>query len=180
MVARHPWIYWLAVAAVAVAVALDAAQAMAGVDAARRSWGEQQTVWVASGAFEPGQALHSDRRNVPRALVPVGAVTTDPADAIARQRITPGEIITEVDLTARTPAGLIPPSWVAFEVPTPVGHFAAGDHVVVYSGDQLVAAGMVVDLGESDVMVAIPGDAAPAMATALVADAVTIALTPDP
>jgi hypothetical protein len=44
----------------------------------------------------------------------------------------------------------------------------------------MVAAGMVVDLGEADVMVAIPGDAAPAMATALLADEVTIALSPDP
>jgi hypothetical protein len=69
---------------------------------------------------------------------------------------------------------------VAFPVPTAVEHFATGDHLNVYSGDQLVAAGVVVDHGESELMVAIPADAAPVMATALLADAVTLGLTPGP
>ena len=59
MVARHPWIYWLSITVVAGMVGLGAARALADVDAARRSWGEQQTVWVASAATEPGQPARS-------------------------------------------------------------------------------------------------------------------------
>ncbi len=179
-VARHPWVYWLVISAVAGVVALGAARAMAGVDAARRSWGEQEAVWVASTAIEPGQPIHADRRQVPRALAPPSAVVVAPVEAVARQHISPGEIITEVDLASRGASGLIPDGWLAFAVPAAVAHFAAGDHLRVYSGDQFLAAGVVVDRGESELMVAVPIEAAPAMATALLANTVTIALTPGP
>ena len=166
MVARHPWAYWVAIAVVAGAVALGAAQAMAGVDAERRSWGDQQDgVDGDCAAVDPGQPIRAERRSVPRAVVPLGAVTVAPDDAVARQRIAVGEIITDLDVAAAGPAGLIPDGWVAFAVPSAVGHFAAGDDVRVYAGDQFVAAGVVVDAGESDVMVAIPVDAAPTMST---------------
>ena len=179
-VARHPWVYWVVISALAGVVAIGAARAMAGVDAARRSWGKQEAVWVAPVAIEPGQPIHADRRQVPRALAPASAVTDDPVDGVARQHISPGEIITEADLAAGGAAGLIPDGWVAFAVPAAVAHFAPGDHVRVYSGDQSVAAGLVVDRGEAEVMVAIPIAAAPAMATALLANTIAIALTSGP
>jgi hypothetical protein len=50
--------------------------------------------------------------------------------------------------------------------------------VNVYTSDRLISDGVIVDVGDSDAMVAITADAAPAMASALQADAVTIALTP--
>ena len=178
--ARHPWAYWLAIAVVAGAVALGTAQTMAGVEAQRRSWGEQQTVWVASMAIEPGQPIHADRHDVPRAVVPVDAVRVAPGDAVARQRIGAGEIITTIDVAARGSASLIPDGWVAFAVRASVEHFAPGDHVRAYSGDLFVAAGVVIDRAESELMVAIPVEAAPAMATALLADSVTLALTSGP
>ena len=180
MVARHPWIYWSAVAIVAAGVGLGTARSLARVDAARRSWGEQQTVWVASAAIEPGQSIAADRRSVPRAMVPVSASGAAPNSAVARQHIAAGEIITLADIAASGPAGLVPDGWVAFVVPSPGGHFAVGDHLRVYSGDQLVAAGLVVDSGESDVMVAVPEAAAPALATAVLASSVTIGLSPGP
>ncbi len=179
-VARHPWVYWLTISALAGVVALGAERAMAGVDAARRSWGEQEAVWVASAAIEPGQPIHADRRQVPRALAPASAVIDDPVDDAARQHIASGEIITEPDLAAGGAAGLIPDGWLAFAVPAAVAHFAPGDHVRVYSVDQFVAAGVVVGRGESEVMVAIPIDAAPVMVTALLANTVAVALTPGP
>jgi hypothetical protein len=180
IVARHPWVYWLVISAVAGVVALGTERAMAGVDAARRSWGEQEAVWVASAAIEPGQPIRADRRQVPRALAPASAVIVAPVDAVARQRISPGEIITDIDLAVRGAAGLIPDGWVAFAVPSAVAHFAPGDHLRVYSGDQFVAAGVVVNSGESELLVAIPIESAPAMATALLANTVTLALTPGP
>lgn len=178
MVARHPWAYWLTIAVVAGAVAIGTARSSAGVDAARRSWGDQQDVWMASAAIDPGQPILAVRRSVPRAVVPHGAVLVAPDDVVARQRIAAGEIITDLDVAATGPAGLIPDGWVAFALQATVGDFSPGDGVRAYAGDQLIAAGVVVDAGESDVMVAIPGDAAPAMSTAILAGTVTIALTP--
>jgi hypothetical protein len=180
MVARHPWTYWLVIAVVAGAVGLGVEQALAGVDAARRSWGEHHTVWMASTAIEPGQPIVATRRDVPHVVVPVGAVDEAPTHAVARQHVGPGEIITDIDVASGGTSGLIPTGWVAFAVPASVDHFATGDHVSVYSGDQLVAAGLVVDTGESELMVAIPADAAPALAAGLLADAVTLGLTPGP
>lgn len=180
MVARHPWIYWLSITVVAGMVGLGAAQALADVDAARRSWGEQQTVWVASAATEPAQPIMAEARSVPRAVVPAGAVGFAPKGSIARQRIGLGEIIVDSDISATGSVGLIPEGWVAFAVEATVSHFAVGTHVNAYSGDQFVAAGLVVDVGESDLMVAIPADAASAMATAVLADTATLALSPGP
>ncbi len=180
MVARHPWIYWLAIAVVAGVVAIGAASTLAGVEAARRSWGQQSTVWVTTSAIEPGQPITAAGRDVPVAVVPAGAIHDDPARTVARQRIGPGEIVTDDDVSVRGTAGLIPEGWVAFAVPASSEHFATGDHLSVFSGERLVATGLVVDEGESELMVAVPATAASTLAAALLADAVTLALTPGP
>jgi hypothetical protein len=180
MVARHPWVYWLAIAVVAGAVALTSASAIARVEAARRSWGEQATVWMTTSAIEPGQPITATEHAVPIAVVPPGAVPDIPVGTVALQRIGAGEIVTSTDVAANAPAGLIPPGWVAFAVPASGDHLSTGDHVDVYAADQFIDAGLVVDVGESESMIAIPTTAAPAMAAALLADAVTLALSPGP
>lgn len=180
MVARHPWVYWFTIAVVAVVVAVASAAMLASVDEARRSWGEQTTVWLSTSAASPGEPIAVAARQVPAAVVPVGAVTHSPAGTVARQRIGPGEIVTADDVAAGGPAGLIPPEWVAFAVPASPDHFSTGDHLEVYSADQLVADGLVVDDRDAELMIAIPAAAAPTMAAALLADTVTLALSPDP
>ncbi|MEY2582746.1 MAG: hypothetical protein QOE09_2595 [Ilumatobacteraceae bacterium] len=180
MVARHPWIYWLTIAAVASLVAVGAQRVVAGVDAQRRSWGRQQSVWIATVGIEPGQAIAADRNEVPAAVVPIDAAVHVDAGAVARQHIGAGEIVTNADLTATGVAGLIPAEWSAFAVPESVEHFTTGDHVGVYTGDRLLAPGLVVAAGTSELMVAVPDASAPALAAALLADAVTLALTPSP
>jgi hypothetical protein len=178
MVARHPWIYWLTIAVVAGLVAVGVASALAGVETARRSWGQQSTVWMTTAAVAPGAPITATAHQVPDAVVPAGATGENPGGMIARQRLGPGEIVTTDDLSARGSAGLIPDGWAAFAVPASSTHFAAGDSLDVYSGDVFVAAGVVVDEGDAELMVAIPSTAAPALAAALLADSVTIALTP--
>ena len=180
MVARHPWTYWFVIAVVAGVVAVSAAAAIASVDTARRSWGAQATVWTTTSALSPGEAMAVAARQVPVAVVPAGAVTHSPAGTVARQRLGPGEIVTIDDVAASGPAGLVPPGWVAFAVAASPDHFSTGDHVEVYSADQLVADGLVVDDGDPQMMIAIPTAAASTMAAALLADAVTLALTPGP
>ncbi|MEP7111710.1 MAG: hypothetical protein ABI862_00450 [Ilumatobacteraceae bacterium] len=180
MVARHPSIYWLAIALIAAVVGLSAAKAMSSIDAARRSWGQQQTVWITTAAVEPGQPIVAEARDVPAAVVPVDAVLVSPGGVVARQRIGAGEMISDADIAVGGSAGLIPEGWVAFAVPGTVAHFSTDDHLSVYSADQFIATGVVIADGDVDVMVAIPADAAPTMAAALLADAVILALTPGP
>ena len=178
IVARHPWMYWLAVATLAAIVAIGVVHGMARVDAARRSWGTQHAVWTTTGDVEPGQPIAAELREIPTAVVPAGAVDASPVGALATQHIAAGEIVTTVDVALDGAAGLIPEGWVAFAVPESVAHFSVGDHVDVYTSDRLISNGVVVEVSDSDAMVAISAGAAPAMATALQADAVTIALTP--
>ena len=180
MVARHPWIYWLTIAALASLVGLSAQRAVAGVDAQRRSWGRQQSVWVASAATEAGEVIAADRSEVPAAVAPVEAALEVRPGTVARQHIGAGEIVTSSDITAAGPAGLIPADWAAFALPASVEHFTTGDHVGVYAGDQFLTPGLVVATGETDLMVAIPAASAPALAAALLAGAATLALTPGP
>ena len=180
MIARHPWTYWLVVIMLAGAAGLSAARAMARVDSARRSWGQQQSVWTAAAAIEPGEPITAERVEVPRAVVPPSAVIEAPRGVIARQRLGVGEIITESDVSASGTAALVPDGWVAFVVPASVEHFAVDDHVNVYSVDHLVATGLLVAVGESELMVAIPAVSAPTLSAALLADAVTLALTSTP
>jgi hypothetical protein len=151
-----------------------------GIDAARRSWGRQQTVWVASAAIEPGTPIRSATRLMPSAVVPADAVVSDPAGTLARQHVGPGEIITGADITTRGTAGLVPSGWVAFALPPAVGQFGVGDHLDVYAGGQLASAGLVVGDSDAGLMVAVPPDSAPAIATAILTDTVTLALTPGP
>ena len=176
--ARHPWIYWVSIAVVAAVVATGSASALAGVDAARRSWGRQSTVWITTAAVAPGAPIAADSRQIPDAVVPIGATHEDPAGMIARQRMGPGEIVTTDDVSATGSTGLIPAGWVAFAVPASSEHFASGDHVDVYSGDVFVAAGLVVAEGDAELMVAVPTTAAPTLAAGILADSVTLALTP--
>ena len=176
--ARRPWIYWLVVAALAGLVGIGVSRAVGRVDAARRAWGEQRSVWVATADVEPNEPIVAEPKVVPRAVVPERAVIDDPGPSVARQRIAAGAIITSFDVTQPGPAGLVPDGWVAIAVPTPASHFVAGDHVTVFAADQLLGDGLVVDHGESDVMVAVPASAAGDLAAAVLAGSVVIALRP--
>jgi hypothetical protein len=147
---------------------------------ARRPWGQQTTVWVAETEIDPGRPIAAHQREVPRALAPAEAVTSSPAAAVARQYISAGAIITAVDVSVAGQAALIPDGWVALAVPVAAEHFAVGGHVVVYAADQFVAAGIVTERGEADVMAAVPAAAAPAVAAALLAGSITVGLTVGP
>jgi hypothetical protein len=176
--ARRPWIYWLIVAILAALVALGVARAEGRVDAARRSWGEQVTVWVATADIEPGEPISAEHRVVPRAVIPVRAVTDGVIGSVARQRIAAGAIITALDVTGAGPAGLVPAGWLAIVIPTPSSHFAAGDRVTVFAADRSLADGVVVDHTDSDVMVAVPATAAGDLAASVLAGSAVIALAP--
>ena len=180
MVARHPWTYWL----------VDRRARRCRRYSARLGQWPESMQHADRGAnssrcgLRRSQSNPDNRSPLNAVMVPLAVV---PASCRARHTermqlpdnvLGAGEIVTDSDVSASGTAALVPDGWVAFVVPASVDHFAVGDHLNVYSVDQLVAAGLVVDVGESELMVAIPAASAPALSAALLADAVTLGLTP--
>lgn len=159
--ARSPWIYWAVIAALAVLAGVAVASATSGVEAARESWGDVRSVYVATVDIAPGDRIadHVERRDLPAPATPAGAVVEiDPA-TVARQRVTAGEVIVEVDVAASgAPQSLIPPGWLAVAVAERVPSGATtGDVVQVASGGIVLADhGVVVAATAEAVLVAVP------------------------
>ena len=166
LLARRPWIYWAAIAVVVALVASSAWAAAERVEAARRSWGEERTAWVARGRIRPGAVIQAEARLLPTAAVPAGALDEDPTGRTALQHVGDGEVVTDVDVGDGSdgPLALLPPRWEAVAVPTDPARLPAapGDHVAIYShGERLSADGIVLEALDGVVTVAVaPGDAA--------------------
>ena len=181
VLARRPWLYWLAVLLLAVTAGLVVADAAAGVEATRRSWGTTRRVVVAAVDVAPGQALadHVEMRALPAPMVPTGAVTELEGTATARQRIAAGEMVMAHDVAAVDgPRALIPEGWHAVAVAEPVPSGAAvGDKVTAASGGIVVAdEGVIVGEPTEGVLVAVPADVAAQVAHAAVAGELTLML----
>jgi hypothetical protein len=175
VLARHPWLYWLVVVVLAALAGVAVTRATAEVDAARRAWGEERTVYVARVEVAPGDALTGalEARPLPSAMVPADAVDEIDAAAAARHRIGVGEVVVAHDVVATAgPQPLIPEGWqgVAVSEAVPSG-VAVGDRVAASSGGVVLAdEGLVVAQPGGDggpaVLVAVPADAAPQVAHA--------------
>jgi hypothetical protein len=181
VLARRPWLYWLAALVLAAGAGLVVADAVAGVDAARRAWGTTRAVVVAADDVAPGQLLadHVEVRTRPEPMVPAGAVSELPSTAIARQHIAAGEMIVAHDVAATDgPQALIPDGWRAVPVAEPVPSGAAvGDEVTAATGGVTLADdGVVVGLLAEGVLVAVPAEVAPQVAHAAVAGELTLML----
>ncbi len=165
--ARHPLIYWLAVAAIAASAALGAWGYQQRLDEARRSWGRTVTVWVASNDAAPGEPLAAEPADWPEPLVPADAVHADPGDSVSRQHISAGEAITAPDLRPTGNAALVPDGWVAISVawssPPGVGE---GDAVRVFADGVALGDGTAIHVADDHVVVALPADAAGAASMA--------------
>jgi hypothetical protein len=183
VLARRPWLYWLAVLALAGAAGLVVADAAAGVDAARRSWGTTRRVVVTAVDVAPGETLSGriEVRSVPEPMIPPDALAQIEPTAIARQRLGAGEMVMAHDIAATSaPQALIPDGWRAVAVAEPVPTGAApGDAVSVASGGILVTGdGLVVAALAEGVLVAVPADVAASVAHAAVTGDLTLLLEP--
>jgi hypothetical protein len=96
--ARRPWIRWFAIGAAALTAGWLVLGQLQDVDAARRSWTEQRTVFVATHDHAPGDLLVTQEHRLPEAAVPTSALDESPAGSISRQRISAGEVITTADV----------------------------------------------------------------------------------
>ena len=167
IIARHPLLYWLAVAGVAAVLAALVAGAVADVDAQRRSWGTTRQVWVALADHQRGDPVHAEQREVPAAMAPAAAATADPAGRIARQAVAAGEVITDADIVGEGVLALVPSGAVALSIANAGGaEFRVGDPVVVFESGRRLAAGDVVAVLDDSVMVAVSGSSAAAVSQA--------------
>jgi hypothetical protein len=183
VLARRPWLYWLGVAVIALAIGLLAVRAAASVDEARRRWGSTREVAVAVTDLAPGDPIdgHVELRPRPAPMVPAAAVTELVDGARVRQHVSVGEILVAPDLVASAaPQSLIPAGWSAVAVAEAVPSGAAvGDDVAAVSGGVVVArAGVVVGQRDGAVLVAVPDDDAAAVAAASAAGDVSLLLRP--
>ncbi len=154
----------LAAAMLAGWVVADRVQAL---DQARRAWDSTVTVWITADAtIRTDGSIAARPVEVPRALVPDGAVAVDPSGTVATRPLGAGRIITSDDLAVdRWPGdgrrGVSVPTDES-SLPLTVG--AVVD--VVSSGVVLAADGVVMAVEASATVVAVPADAAPAVAAA--------------
>lgn len=177
--ARRPWLFWTVVAAAAIAVAASALSLVEQVERRRDAWGTTTRVLVTTGDAEPGDPLGAVAAwsELPLAVVPPDALlerTGDSRDgsrldATVRQRLGPGEVVTAHDVAPGTgPQALVPAGWLAVPLAEAVDSTAVvGDEVVVAGGGAVLSdEGVVVHHGDGVVLVAVPADAAAAVAGA--------------
>lgn len=165
----HPWIHWAVCVGLAVAAAFATHGYIARLDAERRSWGSTRQVWVTEGDVAAGAPMRATATEVPIALVPPGAVTEPPDGAIARQRVTAGEIVVGADVaTAAGPAGLAAPGTVVVGLVDPLARNVAVGSTVQVSADGVVVCdeATVAAISDEVIQLAVPERDAPIVAAA--------------
>ena len=180
VLARRPWIQWMLILTLATAVAISVDGRLSQIDARRDSWGATRSVLVASGPIEVGDVLHVRRRDLPIAVVPEGAID-ETQGLVARQRIGVGEIVTDVDVSAKAgPRAMTPPGWLAVPViESPRSGAIVGDRVQVASDGFVVSTeAIVVDSFDDVTVLAVPAAEAPLLPTASLSGSLTLLLEP--
>jgi Flp pilus assembly protein CpaB len=193
-VARRPLVYWLLVAAVAVATASLVLTRLVALDEARRQWGRSRTVLVARHELRPGDLVGaSDVRAArwPEGLVPDGVLDRLDRPTVVAAAVEAGEplLVTRLGRAGAGPvASRLPPGTRGVTIPTgdmplPV---APGDRV------DLVGAGpaappraaathaLVLGAGKSTIVVAVRADELADVATVLAGGSYVVALDADP
>lgn len=180
---RHPWVHWAFVALVVVGSAASMLQRSDRVDRAREAWGAQRAVWVAVVDHAPGDPLVVERRDLPAAMLPAGAVAADGTapQRWARGAIGAGEVVHDVDVVAADgPQALTPDGWLGVPVvESPASGALIGDRVHVVSDGVVVSSEAIVVGHHDDVtVVAVPAEVAPLVPAAAEARSLTLLLVP--
>jgi hypothetical protein len=175
--AQRPWIRWLLIAGLALAVGATVAAQFERMEQARTSWGETVTVFIARRDLAPGEPLAIEKVELPAVAVPASALSTLPADATARQRIATGEVVVAGDVTEGVgPAGRAARGTVVVAVRDPLVVTAPlGARVAVFAdGIVLAASAEVVHLDADVVYVAVAESEGPTVAAAAQQQAASI------
>jgi hypothetical protein len=170
VLARRPWIYWVAVATFATIAAATVHSEMASIAAERDRWGATRSVYVARHQLEPGDPIAADLVALPAAALPTGALVETPPAALLRQRVAAGEVLTELDITSQSgPAALAQPGTVVVALSDPLARNVSPGLQVQVSADGLVLtdSAEVADVADDVIFVAVDvGDAAAVAAAA--------------
>jgi hypothetical protein len=199
LLARRPWIRWLAIVVCAGAAGVGLQGKVAALDEAKAQWDGGTLVFVLRHDVAAGDQIRpSDvaERFVAPDIVPGGAAASFDQTVIARHAMGRGEIITGTHVgRAGGPAGLLRPGSVGVAVALPVGSsvpLAVGDRVGVVIGlDPLglstaqvttgvVAEGEIVDVSSESAVVGIESSTAAQVATAAAGGRVTLILLGTP
>lgn len=170
---RRPWIRWLAVTVLSLAVGWMVLAQLRDVEAAQRSWTEQQTVFVAAHDHSPGDPFEVEERRLPLAAVPLSAVTEPPVGLSARQQIGLGEIVTHADVSNRLgPAAGADDGSVVVAISDPLlvdaeSNLSVGLEVAVHSeGVVLAQRARIVSINGDVVFIALDARIAPSVSAA--------------
>jgi hypothetical protein len=169
----------------ALGTGISLRERVAGIDAARRAWGEGREVLVARRDTRPGEAVEIDVRELPAAVVPPGALGREAGtqSLVARQDVSAGEVVTAIDVGRAGAAGaaaLLPDGWAAVPiVESPPSGAAIGARVQIAAEGVVLAADAIVAGYHDDVtLVAVPADVAPMVALGARAGGVAVLLLP--
>jgi len=152
---------------------------LANLVSASEALGRTVRVAVAVAPLAPGDTVTAATvvlRSLPVAAVPATALTAVPVDAALRQHVSSGEVLTTADLAAE--GAHLPDGWRTVAI-TGRGAFPPlepGALVDVIAGSAVLAAGaVVIDVADGGIVVAVPAESAPAVATAAAAGEATLA-----
>jgi hypothetical protein len=142
VLARRPWIRWLAVGLVAAVTGASVHAQLQSLDAARAQWTDQRRVPVATADASPGDVLTWEWQTIPAIGVPDGVASEVSAGTIARQRVGTGEIVVGTDLgVGAGPAAGAATGHVVVPISDPlVTDPSVGLDVAIYSDGLVLAA----------------------------------------
>jgi flagella basal body P-ring formation protein FlgA len=169
VLARRPWIYWAVVAALATIAAVAVHGQLASIEAERDRWGTSRSVLVATRQLEPGDVITAELVALPVAALPAAALVEPPTDAVVRQRVAAGEVLTELDIAhAVGPAALAEPGLVVVALSDPLARNVAAGQRVKVAADGVVLADQaeVTEVIDDVIFVAVPDREAVAVAAA--------------
>ena len=169
VLARRPWIYWAVVAALATTAAIAVQGQLASIEAERNRWGTSRSVLVATRQLEPGDAIAAELVALPVAALPTAALVEPPADAVVRQRVAAGEVLTELDVAhAVGPAARAEPGLVVVGLVDPLARNVAAGLRVKVAADGVVLADQaeVTEVTDDVIFVPVPDRDAAAVAAA--------------
>jgi len=163
LLTRHRWAYWALIAALAAVVGMLALEPGRRARIEQQRWGTLQAVLVTTDPIAVGAPIEAvEVRHYPVAVLPDDALGPEYRTrwpVTARQRLSAGAILTEVDITdGRAPVALARPGDViaAVDAPRRLG-LITGDRVMVATdGIILVDDALVVDVADDSILISVP------------------------
>ncbi len=183
--ARRRWLTASVALAAAVTLGGTTMSSLRAVEAERARWGDTAPAVRARHDLGVGDVIGPDdveQVTWPVAVLPADVLDQPPIGAIARRPIDEGAVLTDDDVSLAGPLAVVPAGWRAVTVRRDVLTglpVAPGDRLEVVAAGRVLAPGVLVALVDGGALVAVPAEAAPAVAdAALLGDAAVVWVPP--